>query len=318
MTCFVVGESLVDVFETEEGTVELPGGATYNVARGLALLGRKVYLATDIGWGPRAGVLKETLTQSGVKLWPGSETENPTSSARATVGSDGQGTYEFDLHFTPPVAPVPGTEEARQLVSLSPSILHTGSLAVHLAPEVMRGWIHALSDVSTISYDPNYREGLGPHDQVLERTEEFISLSDVVKASQADLHALYPTMSQQAVISRWLSMGPQLVAITGGSDGAVVATENVQVRSTTPPVTVVDQVGAGDAFMSGLIDALGRTSMLGVGSRESRRRLSERQLTSIAGYANAGAAITVSRRGAVPPTRDELLDFVSSYSVVSS
>ncbi|MEZ7898167.1 MAG: PfkB family carbohydrate kinase [Flaviflexus sp.] len=316
MTCFVVGESLIDVFEENGELIELPGGSTFNVARGLALLGRKVHLATDVGTGPRAEVLKKTLTKSGVKLWPGSETSNPTSSARATVGPDGIGSYAFDLHFTFPEPPKSGTEEAAELVKISPTILHTGSLAVHLAPDTMRSWIHALSDVSTISYDPNFRAGLGPHDEILERTEKFIGLSDVVKASRDDLRALYPDLSEQAMISKWLAMGPQLVAITGGKDGAIVATENIIVRSQTPPVNAVDQIGAGDAFMSGLIDALGRTSMLGVGSRESRRRLSERQLKSIAGYANAGAAITVSRRGAVPPTRDELLDFVSSYSVV--
>lgn len=113
-------------------------------------------------------------------------------------------------------------------------------------------------------------------------------------------------------------MGPQLVALTGGESGAVVATENARVRSSTPKVAVVDTVGAGDAFMSALIDALGRTSMLGEGTKESRSMLSERQLRSIAGYANAGGAVAVSRRGAVPPTKDELLNFVSSFSIIES
>jgi len=159
---------------------------------------------------------------------------------------------------------------------------------------------------------------MGPHREVVDRCEEFISRADVVKASREDISAMYPGMSDEAVLTRWLTMGPQLVALTGGEEGALLATENVWVRSSTPRVTVVDTVGAGDAFMSALIDALGRTSMLGEGTAESRRMLSERQLRSIAGYANAAGAVAVSRQGPVPPTRDELLSFASSYSVVES
>lgn len=202
--------------------------------------------------------------------------------------------------------------------SCPPHTLHTGSLAVHLAPKTIHAWIDALSDVATITYDPNFREGFGPHDEAVARTEEFISRSDVVKASHDDVERLYPGLSEEAVITKWLSMGPQLVALTGGESGAVVATENARVRSSTPKVAVVDTVGAGDAFMSALIDALGRTSMLGEGTKESRSMLSERQLRSIAGYANAGGAVAVSRRGAVPPTKDELLNFVSSFSIIES
>lgn len=316
MTIFVIGEALVDIFDTADGPVELPGGSTYTVARGLGLLGRRVHFASDLGSGARAELLKETLTNSDVKLWPESTSNSPTSVARATVGSDGSATYEFDLHFNPPLPPKPGTDEAAKLVKIAPNALHTGSLAVHLAPKTIRAWIDALSAVATITYDPNYRQSMGPHADVVARCEEFIGLSDVVKASRRDIAAMYPGMSEEAVLTKWLSMGPQLVALTGGESGAVLATENARVRSTTPKVTVVDSVGAGDAFMSVLIDALDRTSMLGEGSTESRRRLSERQLRSIAGYANAGGAIAVSRRGAVPPTRDELLDFASAFSVI--
>lgn len=120
MTCLVVGESLVDIFETPDGPVELPGGSTFTVARGLGLLGRKVHFATDLGSGPRAELLERTLRTSGVELWPGSSSESPTSTARATVAPDGSATYEFDLHFDPPMPPAPGTEAAGRLVKLSP------------------------------------------------------------------------------------------------------------------------------------------------------------------------------------------------------
>lgn len=318
MTCLVIGEALVDIFDTDNGPVELPGGSTFNVARGLGLLGRRVHFVSDLGSGSRADLLETTLCGSGAKLWPGSTSQSPTSIAQATIGPDGSATYEFELHFNPPLPPAPGSPEAATLAALAPQALHTGSLAVHLAPAAIRAWIDALSDTATITYDPNFREGIGPHDEIVARTEEFISLSDVVKASRDDIDAMYPGVPEDEVIAAWLRMGPQLVALTGGQDGAILATENVVVRSRTPKVTVVDTVGAGDSFMSALIDALGRTSALGDDSKESRRMLSERQLRSIAGYANAGGAVAVSRRGAVPPTRDELLNFVSSFSVVES
>ena len=73
-------------------------------------------------------------------------------------------------------------------------------------------------------------------------------------------------------------------------------------------VDVVDTVGAGDSFMSGLVSGLLDASLLG--GRSARERMRESNLPDIrpaVARAVAASAVTVSRAGANPPTRAELL-----------
>ena len=70
-------------------------------------------------------------------------------------------------------------------------------------------------------------------------------------------------------------------------------------------VPVADTIGAGDAFMSGLIAALGERGYLGTG-RTSLKNISLDIVTEVANSATLCAALTVGKSGAVPPTLAEL------------
>ena len=72
-------------------------------------------------------------------------------------------------------------------------------------------------------------------------------------------------------------------------------------------VEVVDTVGAGDSFMSGLISGLIDANMLG--GLEARRRLATADLSTVRAAvqrAIACSSVTVSRAGSNPPRRAEL------------
>jgi fructokinase len=80
-----------------------------------------------------------------------------------------------------------------------------------------------------------------------------------------------------------------------------------------PPVDVVDTVGAGDAFMSGLLDALAAADLLGAERSAALRGLSRAALAAATGHAARVAAVTCSRPGANPPTRAELAAFYPDF-----
>ena len=69
------------------------------------------------------------------------------------------------------------------------------------------------------------------------------------------------------------------------------------------PVDVVDTVGAGDAFMTGLIDALWSLGLLGADRRTELRRVSVDTLTGVLQTAALSSALTVARAGADLPDR---------------
>ena len=68
-------------------------------------------------------------------------------------------------------------------------------------------------------------------------------------------------------------------------------------------VQVVDTVGAGDAFMVGLLDALWGLDLLGAGRRGALGRIGLDALTAALEAASLSSALTIGRAGADLPDR---------------
>jgi fructokinase len=304
MTMFVVvGEALVDLVGQRGGrTFEArPGGSPANVALGLARLGAPVNLITRLGRDAFGKMIIRHLEASGVVVDVGPHPPDATSLAIATLAA-GVASYDFridwDVDSLPPL-PV----ETR--------CLHTGSLATVIPPgdkavidlvrrERERGRV-------TVSYDPNVRPLLlGERARARAGVEEVVALSDVVKVSDEDLRWLYPDDADEVIARRWLASGPSLVVVTRGRDGVFATTPSLDLRREAVPIELVDTVGAGDSFTSGLLDGLGRAELIGGERREALRNVDEATLISIMDGATVVAGITCSRPGADPPTRDEV------------
>jgi fructokinase len=98
------------------------------------------------------------------------------------------------------------------------------------------------------------------------------------------------------------------VAITLGADGAVaVAAGTGAVWRPGRAVQVVDTVGAGDAFVSALLAGLHRRDLLGAHRRDALRAIREQTLAEVLDEAVLVSALTCTRRGADPPTRNDVL-----------
>lgn len=301
MRTLVIGESLIDVVQHPDGsTHEHVGGSPANVAIGLARLGCDVLLATVIGDDERGARITSHLENEGVSLAEGSIAGRSTSVARATLDATGAAAYSFELSWELPEPSIQGLAH-----------IHTGSIAATLEPgaSAVLTTIQRARPEATISYDPNARPSLmgDPHD-VRAKIEALIGLSDVVKASDEDIAWLYDGAPIPDVLRRWAQLGPALTVVTRGGDGAVVGLSTGELTSLdAPTVAVVDTVGAGDSFMSGLLSGLLDTGLLG--GIEARERLGSASLADIVPAverALACAAITVSRAGANPPRLAEL------------
>ncbi|HEY6797784.1 MAG TPA: carbohydrate kinase [Kineosporiaceae bacterium] len=304
MTMFVVvGEALVDlVGQRGERTLQAyPGGSPANVALGLARLGAAVTLITRLGRDAFGQMVTSHLEASGVVVDPGPDTRGGTSIAIATLAA-GVASYDFRIDWDVDwLAPLP--IEAR--------CLHTGSLATVLPPgdKAVVDLIRRERERArvTVSYDPNVRPALSG-DPVRARpgVEEIVAQSDVVKVSNEDLRWLYPHDGDQVIARRWLTSGPGLVVVTRGGEGVFATTPTLEVWRDAVPVDLVDTVGAGDAFTSGLLDGLRRADLIGGERREALRNTDESTLISIVDMAAVVAAITCSRPGADPPMRGEV------------
>jgi fructokinase len=300
----VIGEALVDiVLRTDGSRSEHPGGSPANVALGLARLERDATLLARIGRDERGRTLRGHLEGAGVRLLDGSITAEPTSTATARLDDVGVATYEFDLDWRLPTALDPAGP-ARGFQAL-----HTGSIAAFLQPggdDVLRT-LEAVRGTTTISYDPNARPALmGEASQARARVERIVALSDLVKVSDEDLAWLAPGEDPLDVAGEWAARGPAVVVVTLGREGAVGLCAAGRVRVPAPATTLVDTVGAGDSFMSGLLDHLAGADLLGADRAGRLRRIDGPLLRDMLEHAARIASITCGREGADPPTRAEL------------
>lgn len=305
----VIGEALVDLV-LDPGALTprpAPGGSPANVALTLARLGHDVTLVTQLGEDEYGELIREHLTASGVRL----ETGVPgvrTSSALARLDAAGVATYEFDINWE------------RRVCELAPGsrCLHVGSLGTLLQPgaeDVMElvGRVSATGD-TFVSYDPNARPSLTPDPPATAKAvSELAGAAHLVKMSEEDLHFLFPGRTEEQIATELLEGSQtQLVVVTRGAQGVFAATRAVSASVDPVRVEVVDTVGAGDAFMAGLLDALSLQDLLDARRSHELSGIDATTLTQILSRASVVAAITCSRPGADPPTAEEVAAFLGS------
>ncbi|MEU0134657.1 carbohydrate kinase [Streptomyces sp. NPDC006296] len=296
----VIGECVADIVRLPGAPDRThPGGSPANVACGLARLGRRTTLLTQLGADPGGRLVADHLASAGVRvLTDGSGAATPT--ATVLLDDAGRAAYTFEITWT--LGPVERTGEP-------PRHVHTGSVATALEPgaSTVLELVRSLREEATVSYDPNVRPALmGDHARAVRRAEDCAALSDVVKASDEDLRWLYPDEAPEDAARRWLRSGPAVVLVTRGAAGATAFLPDSSVSVAAPPVRIADTVGAGDAFMSGALDALASHGLLGAPGRARLRTLDAAVLDDVLRRASASAAVTVARAGALPPDRGEL------------
>jgi fructokinase len=314
----VLGEAVVDLVRQPGGDFRpLLGGSPLNVAVGLGRLGRPTRLYARISGDPFGAMFRAHLAESDVDDAGLVAASEPSTLAVATIDAGGSPRFDFWAEGTADWAWTPEELLAPPLPA-GALALHTGSLALEVAPgrDVITDLLRREHERGqlTVSYDPNLRlTRRGPHAEGVARIEATLPLADLVKVSSEDLAWLYPDADPAGIAERWLESGPGLVVVTLGGDGSLArAAGGAAVRLPAREVTVVDAVGAGDAFTSGLLDALAGTDLLGPGSRARLAAADDATLRTALDHAGAVAAYTCTRPGADPPRPADLRRFLAA------
>ena len=298
----VGGEALVDLVDDHGLLTPVPGGGPFNTAIALGRLGIPVAYLGTLSRDDYGGLLAQRLTEAGVDMSLVRLSDAPTPLA-VVHGHDGENAYMFYLLGTsltdlPPDA-VPALPEHVWG-------LHVGTLGLAIDPPAAA--YEALLDREagrrTIVLDPNVRPAVfGDQVSYRARFERLAGLADVVKLSDDDAAWIYPGLERADILEHVLSLGPRLVAITMGTDGAVAVSREGRARVPAVSITVVDTVGAGDVFGAALLAALVERDAIEPGAA---RPLDDSLLEEAVEYAVTAAAITCTKRGAVPPSRAEI------------
>ncbi len=274
-----IGEMLWDRLPTGAK----PGGAPMNVALHLKRLGRSPWFASRIG-NDQAGeqlldFLKENQMDTSLIQ---TDPELPTSQVLVCLDHHGNATYEI-------CEPV-----AWDNLSLSPELAQkaasagwivVGSLAAR-NPVTRETLLKLLNSDAVKILDINLRP---PFDRK-EVAERLLHNCDMVKMNDEELarltewFALHGKTMQEQMAAVCLHFGVKAVCVTRGAHGAAFYGNDSYCEHPGYPVQVADTVGAGDAFLAGLIDAM------------IEKRPPEESLAR----ACAVGALVASREGATP------------------
>jgi fructokinase len=297
----VVGEALVDVMVPPEGeTSSAVGGSPLNVVVGLARLGVPGVLITRIGDDEHGRLVGDHVRAAGAGLSEGSVVPgSTTSAATAHLDEEGAARYDFDLTWDLQQQPLP---EARGL--------HVGSLGALLLPgrRAVEDLVRQADEAELfVSYDPNIRPALVTDtEEAWHDVVDLASRCRLVKVSDEDLAVLRPGRPTDELARELLrSETTELVVVTRGAAGATAYTDGSAVDEPAPETTVVDTVGAGDSFMAALLAVLDGWDLPADGPG-ALAALDADHVAMLLRGAMQAAALTVSRRGANPPTRQEL------------
>ncbi|MFI6602968.1 carbohydrate kinase [Nonomuraea sp. NPDC050536] len=300
------GEALVDLvpLPDEAAYTPRPGGSPMNVAVGLGRLGIDVAMLARIADDGFGRLLRAHLTTSSVDLSLAIPAAEPTTLAVVTLDAGGAAQYAFYVEGS-----ADGGWRPEQLPALPPATrcLHVaGSLA--LAVPSMGATLEQLLEGErprrTLAFDPNLRPRLARDpDRLRSRFDHWLTLVDLVKLSSEDVAWLAPGEPVATVAARLRARGPRLVVVTRGADGVHALGPDGPVDLPAEKVQVVDTVGAGDAFMSGLLATLDRAGRL---TRDRLGAIPTGELTTALAYALHIAAITCTHVGADPPWQQEL------------
>ena len=298
----VAGEALIDILVQPDGRLTaVPGGGPFNTARTIGRLGGQVAFLGRLSNDRFGGVLRDGLTESDVDLSLTEATDAPTTLAIAELDDDGAATYRFHTTDTSAAALSPDAVEAA--LARRPRAVHLGTLGLALEPvaDVLAAAIPAVGVETLVMLDPNCRPRvIRDRAAYLDRLERILTRADVVKVSIDDLAYLAPDRSPTAAAQAFLDRGATVVLVTDGPGPVLIVTATGVAQLAIPVVSIVDTVGAGDAFGGGFL-----ARWIERGSGREDLADSEGVRDAVA-FGIAVAVRTCQRAGADPPRRADL------------
>ncbi len=304
-----LGELLVDFTEngvSGQGNPILeanPGGAPCNVLAMLAKLGKRTAFIGKVGADAFGRQLGEAVESCGIDV-SGLKEDPDVHTTLAFVHTLSDGDREFSFYRNPGADMMLSTEDVDEEMVRDTRIFHFGTLSSTDEParSATRYAIDAAErSKATISFDPNLRENLWADPADAAREIEYgLERCDILKISDNEVEFLTGTTDYDAGICmlREKYYLP-LIFVTMGKDGSKAYYNDRVVFA--PPFILDDTIettGAGDTFTACALNYI----------LDHGTDLTDEQLKELLTFANAGAALVTTRKGAlkVMPERWEI------------
>ena len=305
-----LGELLIDFTEnglSGQGNPLLeanPGGAPCNVLAMLNRLGKKTAFIGKVGNDQFGKMLKEVVEESGTDV-SGLAMDEQVHTTLAFVHTFPDGDREFSFYRNPGADMMLTKEEVDPEIINNARIFHFGTLSSTHAGvrEATRYAIDVAKENGLlVSFDPNLREPLWESlDQAKEEILYGMSKCDILKISDNEMEFMTGTSDYTKGVEMLREQFDiPLICVTLGREGSRAFYKDMIVEA-APFVRedTIETTGAGDTF-----EACTLNYILEHGLED----LTEENLKEMLTFANAGASIITTRKGAlkVMPEKEEI------------
>lgn len=283
-----LGEPLYELNQQPDGRfVPGFGGDTSNVAVAAARLGaRTAYisrLGTDVfGTALRALWHAEGVDDTAVH----SDPDAPTGRYFVTHGPEGHSfTYKREGSAASRLSPA----DLPQSMIADAAFLHVSGISQAISQTAEQTVDAAIAMARSagvkVSYDTNFRPRLWDLERAKPAILRAASQAQIVKTSVDEGRALTGLETPDAIARHFLALGPEIVLVTMGASGALLAQRGSITHVPAPMVQAVDATGAGDCFTAAFLteQARGKTP------------------AEAASFASAAAALSTTGYGAITP-----------------
>jgi 2-dehydro-3-deoxygluconokinase len=235
-------------------------GAKSNLAIALTRLGRKARWISRVGTDPFGDLVVSMIGGEGVDV---SLVTRDTSAPTAVFFREKKSYDEPNVFYyrKGSAASLLSPEDVRPEWFEGARQLHVTGITPALGPRTADAVRTAMQQAKEqgliVSFDPNLRRKLWSETEARETLLSFVPLCDLFMPGLEEAEFLLGEGDQEDYGLAFLQMGPKIVALKLGTEGAAGFAENVSARAPAFPITkIIDPIGAGDAWDAGFLSVL--------------------------------------------------------------
>ena len=309
-----LGELLIDFTEngiSTQGNPILeanPGGAPCNVLAMLNKLGKKTAFIGKVGNDTFGRQLAEEVQQSGTDT-TNLILDDTVHTTLAFVHTFPDGEREFSFYRNPGADMMLKKEEVMADIIKEAKIFHFGTLSS--THEGVRAATRYAIDIAKesgalISFDPNLREPLWDFLEDARKEIEYgLSKCDILKISDNELEFMTGTKDYSKGVEILREQYDiKIIFVTLGKDGSLACYKDLTSEQPTfSEIKAIEKTGAGDTFEGCALNYL---------LEHDFDSLKEENLSELLLFANAGASLITTRKGAlkVMPDKTEIENLI--------
>ncbi|MDT4762778.1 sugar kinase [Sphaerochaeta sp. PS] len=242
-----------------EQFAKVVAGAESNVAVGLAKLGHKSGWLSKLGDDEFGQFILRELRGENVDVSSVLISETHPTGIMFKQFSNDKDSSVFYYRSNSAASTFKADELDRQYIAQAKILLISGitpALSESCEQTVLAAVKLAREHGVLVCFDPNIRRKLWSEQQAKKTLEPLLSLSDIVLLGDDEAALLLGTAEPRQIVTSLRNRGVRWIGIKQGAKGAYVADCESECSIPPYPVTVVDSIGAGDAFNAGFISGL--------------------------------------------------------------